>query len=731
MKPTSRQQKITLDLLLVLMLQFVLLISIFLDIAVARQVFSIVYLAFIPGFILLKLIGAEKFDTLEKILFSLVFSIIILLLLGLFINQLGSIIGFSEPLGLLPMITTITVFVMGGVIASYLRSAPCISLSQGKFEAKGIVFFILPLLSVIGALEVAANGSNSILLLTLALVATVMGLAIVSRKIVPPKYYALVILCVSLTLVFHTSFSTTRIHGYDIHSEYSVFLETYDANYWDAQSANNMNVGRFSSMLSITILPTIYSNISNLDPAWILKIVFPIFLAFIPLFIFKLCKPRWGDKTALVSALLVTVQATFFVEMLGLCREIVAELFLVSLLVVLFGRDVFPKRIENLCFILFSFGMIVSHYGISLIFLFILVGVWGLIQIRRRVTGKITLISVLLFSVMLFGWYMFVRSGATMQSIMQIGEFVATQLGSFFNFSSRGDVVALGLGVGVFDSAQSNWQVIGRFVAYGTQFLIALGFLSLLIKRRNDKRQNKETINREYFYILLLGTALLGMTIIVPGFATTLAMTRWYHITLLLISPFLVLGCKQCVSLVIRNNKVKHAQLTSILIVLIVVPYFLFQTNFVYEVAGVNSWSVPLSKYRMDESLLYGWTGFVDDLNVFPSQWFSQNVDPAQFYPDQTNNQTQAESTLYTDPGTFFVLRSYGRTKQFQFVTNYTHPAKGDFVYLSSLAISHGVILHPYTFDPQWDSSEIAPQLEFMSNIYSNGKSGIWINYMP
>lgn len=701
------------------------LVSVFLDITVARQVIGTLYLVIIPGFILLKLIGDDKFDTTEKALFSVAFSIVLLLLLGLFINQLGSLIGLSEPLSVLPLIGIITSFVVVGVIISYVRATPNVSSSIGKLELKSLIFFIIPALAVVGALTVAVNGSNSLLLITLALVATVMLLGILSSKIIPQKYYPIIILAVALTLVFHTSLSTTRIHGYDIHAEYNVFLDTHEISYWDAQSTDDMNIGRFGSMLSITILPAIYSNILNMDPAWVLKLIFPLLLSFLPLGIFKLCQPTWGNKAAFVSALLVIVQATFYIEMLGLCREIVAELFFVLILAVFFGRKIFPQRTENFCFILFSFGMIVSHYGTSLIFLFVLIGVWVLTKLRGKVAERITLTRIVFFSAILFGWYMFARSGATMQSIVQFSDFVITQLGGFFNIYSRGDEVALGLGVGVFDSAQSNWQIIGRFIAYGTQLFIIIGFFSILFRGKNRK-----DVHREYLLVMLLGIVLLGMTIVLPGFAKTLAMTRWYHIALLLIGPLLVLGCKQCVSLIIRKNPIRHKHVSAILIVAVLVPYFLFQTNFVYEVAGVSSWSVPLSRYRMDKSLLYGWTGYVDEQNIFPSQWLAQHVNLSETYSALKLNLTVEDSVLYADAASFFVLRSYGRTTDFELWSNYSRPNQGDLLYLSSLAVDYGIFLHPWTFNPEWNSSYIAPQMQFMDKVYSNGRSGIWI-YPP
>ena len=60
----------------------------------------------------------------------------------------------------------------------------------------------------------------------------------------------------------------------------------------------------------------------------------------------------------------------------------------------------------------------------------------------------------------------------------------------------------------------------------------------------------------------------------------------------------------------------KHEKtiVVSLLVVAVLVPYFLFQTNFVYQVAGTDSWSIPLSGYRMDPVRLYGDYGYIDCL---------------------------------------------------------------------------------------------------------------------
>lgn len=700
------------SLLIVLTMQLALLAAVFLNIAVARQIIGILYLTFLPGFIILKLLNVGELDTIEGALFSIGFSIAFLMLLGLFLNQFGPFAGISEPLSMVPMMGSISSFVLAGELVSYFRVAHGSSFSViGKIELKPLIFLIIPVLSVVGALCVAINGTNSFLLLTVILVSTVLGVSIISSKIVPPKYYAIVIFSVALAMVFYSSLATIRIQGFDIHAEYNVFVDTQEEAYWDHSAPIETSFERFGHMLSVTVLPTIYSNILDMDAAWILKTVFPLMLSFVPLGVFRLWQTKWGNRTAFIAAFVLMVQTTFYTEMLGLCRQIVAELFLVLLLLIFFGKKNMDSRIKNICFIAFGFGLIASHYGIALVFSFIVFGVWLLVRVSRKSLGKITLVHVALFSVMMFGWYMFTRSGATVQSIFDFGEFVLMQLGGFSDISSRGPDVSLGLGLGLTESARSNWQVLGRLFAYAAQFLIAIGFVSLIANRK------KRNIDWEYFLVLLLGTSLLVMTILLPGFATTLAMTRWYHIALLLIAPFLVLGCDQCISLLRRKNMIKNKQLATILIVVVLIPYFWFQTNFVYEVAGVSSWSVPLSRYRMDKSRLYGWSGYVNEQSVLGAQWLARNA-----------HLKEVGWGLHADYASVRVLVSYGGADQIAYWMNISKPAAGDLLYLSPLVVVYGMILHPYTNSYEWNSSELSPQLRFMNGIYSNGGSEIWLN---
>jgi uncharacterized membrane protein len=176
------------------------------------------------------------------------------------------------------------------------------------------------------------------------------------------------------------------------------------------------------------------------------------------------------------------------------------------------------------------------------------------------------------------------------------------------------------------------------------------------------------------------------------------------------LAPFCALGT-EFVGNLIRSRK-KEA-ITAILLLLVLVPYFLFQTSFVYEVVGADSWSLPLSMYRMNTIRLYGQFGYIDASSVFGAQWLSKNVDVGyvQIYSDGYSRGN--------------ILRGYGMVyKPPNEINNVTQVVSGGIVYLSKFNTAEETVL---AYDTSWNLSELH-FLNDLSKIYSNGGSEIYKN---
>ncbi len=166
-------------------------------------------------------------------------------------------------------------------------------------------------------------------------------------------------------------------------------------------------------MLSVTILPTIYSNILNMNITWVFKIVYPLIFAFVPLALYLLWRGKFGVAVAFLSVFLFMSQTTFYTDMVGLARQMIAEVFFVLLFLILFSKSLSSKNVKIL-FVIFGFCLIVSHYSIALIFAFYISLMWLLEYFTKKPSRHLSLSMVVYFLVLMFSWFAFTVSSATL-----------------------------------------------------------------------------------------------------------------------------------------------------------------------------------------------------------------------------------------------------------------------------------------------------------------------------
>ena len=694
-------------LVVILFLQFIVYATVFFDVPVARQAIGFLYLTFIPGIVILKLLKLDKqLDGLEAILFSVGLSVAFLMIAGLLINEFGFLLSISEPLSLMPLMIILNSLILVGAFLAFLRNE---SIKFWETKTLGLhplalLLVGLPILSVVGAMYVNAFGNNLILLFMIIVISLLFVLGVISKKLLPPKLYPLAVLMIAISLLYHSSLISNYLvsFGSDVSVEHFVFKTTQNNAYWSSTNPylGDIGYGRTHSMLSVTILPTIYSSLLNMDSTWVFKIIFPLIFSFVPLGLYHVWKGYVGKKYAFISAFLFMAYGTFYTEMLGLNRQIVAELFFILLLLVVLNNKMKPPS-KMMCFVIFSFGLVTSHYGLSEILLLFISLTFISLFVVKRPSRNITAGMVALFFVVMFTWYIYTSGSTVFDSLLEFGDYVYSQLGEFFNPASRGQTVLRGLGL---ESPPTIWNAISRAFAYATELLVVVGFVGLITKRV------KVHFERDYFTFSFIATAFLAALILVPGLANTMNMTRFYHILLFFLAPLCVLGAEFLVKLISKRRTEIGA---SILLLIVLVPYFIFQTGFVYEVTGSESWSLPLSSYRMDGYKLYCRLGYTDDWNVFAAEWMHRNA--------------HIQSTqVYADLSSITTLMTYAATYSGDIISlsNTTRVSTNGTIYLSSLNILDKTIVSKYYLGTLDELSF----LDDMNKVYSNGGGEIYRN---
>jgi len=665
------------------------------NVQVARQIVGFFYLTFIPGFIILKLLRLNDLSCSETLLLSVGFSLAFLMLCGLMLGEFCRSLGFLQPLSTFPMLITLNLLILVFVIVLHFKGH-LVSFKNPRYNLKLILLLFPLFLSVFGAMLVNLYENNFILLLMILIISAIMAIAMLTQKI-SENLYPLIVIVISLSILFHSSLISKYLVGFgsDAHVEHFIFQRVKNDAHWSANNPyNEVGLGRLHSMLSITVLPTFYSNLLNIDSTWVFKIIFPFIFSFVPLCLYQIWQEYVGKKYALASTFLFIAQETFYTEMLGLNRQMIAELFFVLLLFILI------KKIKNkekfLCFAVFSFALVTSHYGLAELFLFFIVFIPISSFALKRISKNVNLLMVAFFFTTMFTWYIYTSNKSVFDSTLTYGEYVYNQLGNFFNPASRGQTVLQGLGL---ESPPTVWNAISRAFAYATETLIIIGFIGLITKRVKPK------FDRDFYIFTLIAICFLGALILVPGLAKTMNMTRFYHLLLFFLAPFCPLGAEVIVGAI---NKQKKLVGTSILIVLVLIPYFLFQTSFIYEAVRSQSWSLPLSKYRLGIRL-YTSFAFVTEHEVFGARWLSQH--------DIENHR------LFADYHIFSVIVGYGMINEIDTLTNITQPEKDSLIYLGTL----NTIFELVIYNGAWNTTDILESnFKFSNKIYSNGDCQIY-----
>jgi uncharacterized membrane protein len=692
-------------LLALLFSQFIVYLTMLVDVPVARQVIVFVYLTFVPGLIIVKLLKLDELERLEIVLFSIGISVAFLMFAGLLINTLFPLFGVSEPLSLMPLMITLNSFILFGGVLVYLRSKD-VKLLESTRTAENtrasplaLLFMGLPILSVVGAFWVNAYDHNLILIFLMIAICLLFVMGVISKKFLHPKLYPLAVLLIAVSILFHTSLISNRLIPFasDNPLEYYVFRVTESNMQWSSGIYQwGTLYGRVNSMLSVTVLPTIYSSMLNMDATWVLKILYPLIFSLVPLCLYQLWQKNFGTKTAFIATFLFMAQNTFYTEMLGLNRQIIAELFFVLLLLVVLSKKIKPLN-RVICFTIFSFALVTSHYAIAEIFMLFISLVWIYLLVMKRPSRRITATMVMLFFVVMFSWYLYTANAAVFDSFVEFGNNVYYQLGDLFNLASREPEILRGLGL---ESSPTIWNTMSRVFAYLTEFFIVVGFVALITKRKNVK------LKREYFVFTVMAFVILGALIAVPGLSGTMNITRFYHILLFFLAPLCVLGAGSLVKLLSR----RQTQLGAFLLLIVLVPYFLFQTGFVYELAGTQSWSLPLSKHRMDTVFLRSKVGYFDECEVFGALWMSKNV---------AVGNTRISSSGFSK---YFVLTSYGMVfrNQMDVLSNVTVLSIGEYVYLDRANIVDGFV------SDSLNITSVSHVFGSASKIYSSGRCEIY-----
>jgi len=679
------------------------------------------YLTFIPGIVILRILRIHQINIVEFILFSAGLSLSFIMFTGFLLSILLPVMGVSKPLSLFNITVAISVFILGMCLILSKTgnfSQPLTSVNLGELVSPpALLLFLLPLLSVLGAQMVNFYQSNIIYLILIPIIAIIVCF-IALDKFITKSLYPLAIVTIALSLLFMRSLICQYITGADIHWDYHFYKLVEMKSYWEPGLQDRAN-----GVLSNTMLAPIYSVLLAVEGTWIFKIIYPLFYCLVPLALYQSYQKLIGEKIGFLAAFFFVSEFIFFTEMLALPKQLIAELFLALFILTLITDIKISSISKKVLFIVFIFSMIVTHYGLSYLFLFLCITSFMALYLAKQKSKIFT--PTFIITILSFGltWYIYTASGSIFEVLVSFGESIYEGiLNDLFDIYARQPVLYMGM------QQPSLLHRVPLLLYYVTQFLIAIGIIDLLVKMIKHK---KVPLKPEYAALSIMSILTLGAYLIIPK-SGYLSMPRAYHIMLFFLSPFCLVGAEALWNWTLGRwnaitNKATTVRIWPQITTLLLITFFLFNSEFIYEVTRDHPSSVSLStksvnKYGDKGEIRRYYTHYTAKEEVVGALWLSKH----------RSTTYQVYGSIYS---TYRVLFSYGMIYETQFETlkNVFYEnikfEPGSYIFLRYMNVVYGFEQGGVKLEGwirMWWNIYDGPFLKGKNKIYANGGSEIY-----
>ena len=686
-------------------------VAILLNIPFLRQIFGFLFLAFLPGLLILQILKLNKIGSTEKFVLSVGLSIAFLMFFGLLINNLSLSLGYKTPLSTISLLISFNLaFILIAIIGYKVNKESIFSLPNLNLTTSEKVFLIVPILfpalSIFGMYVMNTLDNNIILISLLLLIPIYIVFVCLFNQKFPEKLYPAVIFSISISLLLLASLRSNHIIGVDTHQEYYYFCVTLDKLHWSVFGHSTLD-----ACVSISLLPTIYQSILNISSEFLFKILYSLIFSISPLIIFVLSKRYIGDFYAFFASIFFMSQE-LFIHTTSNSRTITAISFFALAMMVLFSDNIGPLK-KRFLFIVFIASCVVSHYSTTYIIFFTILGTFiGAEMLSRKYAFKkvVSLTIVILFFSMIFFWYSQVTEGAFYSGVHFL-ENTFISLNDMFVKDLRSTEQELLLGARV---GQETIVYKIKFLAnWATLALIGVGITTLLIRYKemsfpelNFKKPEflKDKFEVEYSMFVLACAGMLAITVAIPYISVGYAMGRIYLLAIVILSPFFVIGGVMLSKYFFFNRKNTSWNRAHLIILLVLIPFFFSSTGVIDAIFGGQQ-SIILTSEGKEYDIWY-----VHDQESYGAKWLESHI----------NEKAKIYSDVY---GPMRLLSQGGIHASFaKSLIEDKRAIKDGYIFLRYYNVVDGKVLGSVSYN----ITEYSDIFGEMNNVYANGGSEIW-----
>ena len=715
-------------------------LAILLNIPFLRQTLGFLFLTILPGLLILQILKLNKIGFTEKFVLSVGLSISFLMFFGLLINNLSLSIGYEKPLATISLLISFNIAIIALAIISHrikketIFSLPDLNLTTSE-KAFLIVPILFPALSIFGMYVMNTTDNNILLMSLLFLIPIYVVLVCFFNHKFSKRLYPIVIFLISISLLLLLALRSNHVIGADTHQEYYFFQTTLDNLHWCAFGHSTLD-----ACLAISLLPTIYQSILNIDPEFLFKILYSLLFSISPLVVYVLSKKYVGDFYEFLTSCFFMAQFNFLMTEVH-ARTNTAILFFALAMMVLFNDKIDPLK-KRVLFIVFMASCMVSHYSTTYIFFFVMIGTFVGVEIlsKKYIVKKVVSLTIMiLFFALIFFWYSQVTEASFYSGVIFVKE-TFRSLNEFFVVEASGLTTQAMLGEGI--GQKGIPHKIEFMLTWLMLALIGIGILTLIRRYKemsfpelNFKKLAflKEKFEVTYFVIVLVLSGLLVATLAIPFITAGYSLERQYTLAMVVLSVFFVIGgitLSKNLSLGKKALPKKQKERKNIsqqtfkghfasksggkgsdnraylIILLVLIPYFFCTTGVMYQVFGIPR-AITLNSEGKTYDLMY-----IHDQDSSGAKWLM--------------NYGERKIKLYTDRFGMYKLVSQGKflLRSIDWSSFPEHREIEGYIYLYYNNIVNGEVYKQW--DIMFNISDYADMFVGKNKIYANGGSEVY-----
>ncbi len=687
-----RNKRLILILTIIILTDF----AIHLNVPIFRQFLGFILLYFVSGAIILYAMKLKRLNIIDIYILSIGLSISFLMFSGLFISILYPLLGYNMPLSTESLVITLSLFLILCILASLKYQSitlaePNILTLNIREKALLLLPSIFPMMAITGIYLMNLMNNNIILIILFLLMVGYIIFITVTHDHIPNNAYPLIIFLCSISLMLIYVLRSDHIIGIDSHLEYYYFQQNFHSGRWQLLMNRTLN-----SCLSISVLPTAYQSILDINPEFLFKILYPIFFSVLPLAVYSISSKFIGEFWAFLAAIFFVSQSSFL-DSLYNSRTTVAILFFAISIMILFNSNLDEFK-RKLIFIILVASCIVSHYSTTYIFILILLIFWLCMKLISMTSpfkwrpfllqaqssgfnhlqlktqkylsmSNITSGSIVLFSAIVFLWYSQITKAPFDSGVNFIGRAIWS-LQDLFIMEARSEGMIRALTI----ENKSIPQIITIIISWINVIFIAIGVIITIYKCRyrvalNDGNLSSsiyQKFNIDFLMLSIVCSATLVIALAIPYIFKGYGMGRAYLQMMVVLSPYFVVGGTTVADYL-------HFRWRPLIILVVIIVNFMCSTGVTHQIFG-EAHEIILNSEGDSYDML-----FIHDQDTLGAKWLkhyaSQNISIYADFLSDTKLMSQGGLLSAKYPRTF--IENGGRLGKGYFYLRYINTVDG------------------------------------------------------